>query len=163
MARDKQQRQAEDFTALFELVDFPEAYRITYLAGSIAGPAYDAIRRDFGIIRAEFVLLACLARFEQMKAQDIADISRRPRNTVSRAVHRMVAEGYIERSPDAGDGRQALLRITPAGRALQDKAALYLKKRQDTVLGALSASDRQVFSDLLLKLAVNASKLGDDE
>lgn len=155
----KQSKPSEDFTALFETIGFPEAYRITYLAGSITGPAYDAIKRDFGIIRAEFVLLACLAHFDEMKAQDIADISRRPRNTVSRSVHRMVEEGYIERSPDADDGRQALLRITPAGRALQDKAAQYLKTRQDRVLAALSADDRNAFSDILLKLAINATKL----
>ncbi|WP_299986052.1 MarR family winged helix-turn-helix transcriptional regulator [uncultured Ruegeria sp.] len=162
MTHEKQGKPAEDFISLFETIGFPEAYRITYLAGSIAGPAYDAIKSDFGIIRAEFVLLACLAHFDEMKAQDIADISRRPRNTVSRAVHRMVAEGYIERSPDAEDGRQALLRITPAGRALQDKAAQYLKTRQDRVLAALSADDRKAFSDILLKLAVNATKLDDE-
>ncbi|MDP5219814.1 MarR family transcriptional regulator [Ruegeria sp. 2205SS24-7] len=159
--QEKRSKPDEDFISLFETIGFPEAYRITYLAGSIAGPAYDAIKRDFGIIRAEFVLLACLSHFDEMKAQDIADISRRPRNTVSRAVHRMVAEGYIERSPDAADGRQALLMITPAGRALQDEAAQYLKTRQDKVLAALSADDRKAFSDLLLKLAINASKLDD--
>lgn len=153
------ERHRSDFTSLFETIEFPEAYRMTFLAGSIAGPAYDAIKRDLGIIRAEYVLLACLAHFEKMKAQDVADIARRPRNTVSRAVHRMVAEGYIERAPDEDDGRQALLKITPAGRALQLEAAQYLKTRQDQVLGLLDREERKQFSKLLLKLAVGASKL----
>lgn len=155
------ERQRRDFTSLFEVIEFPEAYRITYLAGSIAGPAYDAIKRDLGIIRAEYVLLACLAHFDELKAQDVADISRRPRNTVSRAVHRMVDEGYIERAPDTEDGRQARLKITSAGRALQIQAAEYLKARQDLVLDLLDPEERRQFSDLLLKLAVGASRLND--
>ncbi|MFK7754944.1 MAG: MarR family winged helix-turn-helix transcriptional regulator [Sedimentitalea sp.] len=156
MGNDKQER---DFSALFDTVEFPEAYRITYLAGAIAVPAYGAIKRDLGIIRAEFVLLACLAHFPQMTAQDVARISQRPRNTVSRSVHRMVAEGYIERAPDARDGRQAQLKITPSGRALQQKAAAYLAGRQDVVLAHLSETERQQFSDLLRKAARGAAEL----
>lgn len=152
-------RKTQDFSKLFEVIAFPEAYRITYLAGSIAGPAYVAIKRDLGIIRAEYVLLVCLAHFDDLKAQDVADLARRPRNTVSRAVHRMVAEGYIERVPDEEDARQARLRITEAGRRMQDRAAAYLKARQDEVLGLLDPADRQHFSELLLKLAVGALRM----
>lgn len=161
MASKGRERQRRDFSSLFEVIEFSDAYRITYLAGSIAGPAYDAIKRDLGIIRAEYVLLACLAHFDELKAQDVADISRRPRNTVSRAVHRMVAEGYIERAPDTEDGRQALLKITPNGRALHLKAAEYLKAQQDLVLDMLDPEEREQFSGLLLKLAVGASRLAD--
>ena len=161
MTNNERERHQRDFTSLFKTIEFPEAYRIAYLAGSISGPAYEVINRDLGIIRAEYVLLACLAHFDEMKAQDVADISRRPRNTVSRAVHRMVAEGYIERTPDTEDGRQARLKITQAGRALHLKAAAKLKSRQDLVLDLLDSEERKLFSDLLLKLAVGASKLSD--
>lgn len=157
MASEKHPVSEGDFTSLFEVIDFPDAYRTTFLAGAIAGPAYGRIKQEFGLIRAEFVLLACLAHFDEMKAQDIADISQRPRNTVSRAVHRMVDEGYIERAPDSRDGRQALLRITPSGRALQKAASRHLCAAQEAVFGALDADERKVFSDLLLKLAVHAS------
>ena len=159
MADRKKERQTRDFTSLLEKIEFPEAYRITFLAGSIAVPAYAAIKRDLGIIRAEYVLLACLAHFEEMTAQDVATVARRPRNTVSRAVHRMVAEGYIERAPDAEDGRQARLKITPAGRALHKKAAKYLKARQDQLLGTLEPEERKQLSALLLKLALGASRM----
>ena len=153
--------EGRDFTALFDLIEFPDAYRTTYLAGSIAIPAYAAIKRDFGIIRAEYVLLACLAHFDGLTAQDVANIARRPRNTVSRAVHRMVAEGYIERAPDAEDGRQSRLRITPAGRVLHGKAAACLTARQDEVLSVFDARERETFSRLLRKAARHAAALED--
>ncbi len=161
MSKDKTDRQPRDFRALFDTIAFPEAYRITYLAGSIANRGYAAIQRDLGIIRAEFVLLACLAHFPEMTAQEVARVSQRPRNTVSRAVHRMVAEGYIERAPDASDGRQARLRITPAGRDLQDRASKYLRSRQDEVLACLEADERAQLSALLRKVARGAALLGD--
>ena len=161
MVRDRNGRRERDFTPLLDTIEFADAYRTTYLAGSIATPAYAAIKRDLGIIRAEYVLLACLAHFDDLTAQDVAHISRRPRNTVSRAVHRMVAEGYIERAPDAEDARQARLRITPAGRALHAKAAMRLKARQEKVLAGLDARERAVFSSLLRKAARQAASLDD--
>lgn len=155
----KGRSRTRDFTSLFDEIEFPDAYRTTYLAGSIAGPAYAAIKRDLGIIRAEYVLLVCLAYFPDLTAQDVARIGRRPRNTVSRAVHRMVAEGFIERAPDAEDARQAHLRITPAGRALHERAAVYLSERQEIVLGALDEEERATFSRLLGKAARHAASL----
>ena len=157
MGKVKREGRARNFKALFDTIEFPEAYRITFLAGSIAGPAYRAIERDLGIIRAEFVLLACLAHFPSMTAQDVAHVSQRPRNTVSRAVHRMVAEGYIERGPDAEDARQARLKITKAGRALHLRAAKYLSERQNLVLSTLDDDERRQFARLLRKAARGAS------
>jgi DNA-binding MarR family transcriptional regulator len=147
-----------DLTAIFDTIEYPDAYRITYLANAIVFPAYAAIQRDFGLVRAEYVLLACLSHFDALTAQDVADISRRPRNTVSRAVHRMVAEGHLTRDPDPRDGRQAVLRITPSGRALHDRIATYLARRQEEVLGGLSASERRTLSKLLRKAALQAAR-----
>lgn len=157
----KKKRQPRDFRDLFDTIEFPQAYRITFLAGSIAGPAYDAIYQDLGIIRAEFVLLACLAHFPEMTAQEVARVSQRPRNTVSRAVHRMLAEGYIERIPHLTDGRQSTLKITPVGQALQREAAQYLRSRQDVVLSSLTADERQQLSALLRKTARAAAARDD--
>ena len=161
MAKDTDDSRMRDFAVLFDTIEFADAYRTTYLAGSIARPAYDAIKQEFGIIRAEYVLLACLAHFDALTAQDVANIARRPRNTVSRAVHRMVAESYIERAPDAEDGRQSRLRITEAGRSLHERAAVYLQDRQEAVLAGLDADERRVFSKLLRKAARHAATLED--
>lgn len=82
-----------DPTRVFYTIEHPEAYRITYLANAIVFPAYAAIKRDFGLVRVEYILLVCLSHYDALTAQDVANISRRPRNTISRAVHRMKSEG----------------------------------------------------------------------
>ncbi len=148
-----------DLTRIFETIEFRDAYRISYLANAIVEPAYDAIRREFGIIRAEYILLVCLAHFPVLTAQDVSRISRRPRNSISRAVHRMLAEQYLDRAPDPDDGRQARLRLTPRGRALHEQIAARLVERQEEVLAALDAKERRQLDGLLRKLALHAAQL----
>ncbi|WP_439143946.1 MarR family winged helix-turn-helix transcriptional regulator [Planktotalea sp.] len=150
-----------NFSSIFDTIEYPEAYRITYLANAIVFPAYAEIKRDFGLVRAEYILLACLSHFDVLTAQDVARISRRPRNTISRAVHRMLDEGYLNRAPDPTDGRQSRLKITPSGRSLHDAISGYLGRRQDEILAVLSPNERKTLANLLKKAALSAAELGD--
>lgn len=159
MVRSTQNKDGRDLTSVFDTIEYPEAYRITYLANAIVFPAYSAIKRDFGLVRAEYILLVCLSHFEQLTAQDVATISRRPRNTISRAVHRMMSEGYIVRSPDLADRRQATLQITAAGRSMHEKISRYLMRRQEEVFGVLTARERRTLSTILKKAALHAAAL----
>ena len=153
------QTSAPDLTRIFDTVEFRDAYRISYLANAIVVPTYEAVRRDFGIIRAEYILLVCLAHFAELTAQDVSRIARLPRNSISRAVHRMLDEGYLDRAPDPHDGRQARLTLTAKGRALHEQIAARLIERQEEVLAALDASERRQLDGLLQKLALHAAEL----
>ncbi len=148
-----------DFTRIFDTIEYPEAYPILYLANAIVLPAYEAMQRDLNLARSEYILLLCLSHLDNLTAQDVANMAQRPRNTISRAVHRMVADAYITREPDHRDARRARLRITEAGRALQLKAVAYLKDRQDEVLGALTGQERETLSAILRKAALHTSAL----
>ena len=148
-----------NLSKIFNTIEYPDADRITYLGNAIVMPAYDAVQRDFGLVRAEYILLVCLSHYDVLTAQDVARIARRPRNTISRAVHRMLKEGHLERAPDPNDGRQARLRITPSGRALHEEIATYLLRRQEEVLSVLSADERRILSGILQKAALHAATL----
>ena len=150
-----------DLTAIFDAVEFRDAYRISYITNAIIVPGYDTIKRDFGLIRAEYLLLLCLAHYPVLSAKDVAKMTRRPRNSISRAVHRMLAVGYIERAPDPDDGRQAKLSITASGRALHDQIAAVLAAREQAVLAPLTADEHKTLDALLDKLARHASSLRD--
>ena len=86
-----------DYSNIFEAVEFPDAYKVSYLANAIVFPTYEDVRKDFGLVRAEYHLLLCLAHYSELTAQDVARITRRPRNSISRAVHRMLDLGFIKR------------------------------------------------------------------
>lgn len=155
----EQNTDGPDLTQIFESAEFSDAYRISYLANAIVVPTYDDIRRDFGIIRAEYLLLLCLAHNPVLTAQDVARMTRRPRNSISRSVHRMLNEGYLDRVPDPEDGRQARLSITPEGRALHEKIVTYIVRREAEILDILADDERESLRKTLQKLAKHAATL----
>lgn len=142
-------------------VEFRDAALLSFVTSAIIVPAYDAVKQDFGIIRAEYMLLLCLSHYPVLTAQDISRLTGRPRNSISRAVHRMLAVGYIERVPDPDDKRQARLSVTPAGRELHDKIAECIRQRQEEALGGLEPGERKTLAKLLHKAALYAAALED--
>lgn len=150
---------AADPNHIFQSVEFRDAYRMSYLTNAVTVTTYDDVRRDFGIIRAEYLLLLCLAHYSVLSAQDVSRLTRRPRNSISRAVHRMLDDGYLTRVPDPDDGRQALLTITPAGRKLHAQIAARLKERQEEVLAPLSAAERKQLDKILQKVSAHTASL----
>ena len=148
-----------DYSNIFEAVEFPDAYKVSYLANAIVFPTYEDVRKDFGLVRAEYHLLLCLAHYSELTAQDVARITRRPRNSISRAVHRMLDLGFLKRVPDPSDARQAKLRITKEGKIMHEKISKYLVAREAEIFSVLSESERTQFSYLIRKLANFASTL----
>lgn len=134
-------------------VEFRDAALLSFVTSAIIVPAYDEVKREFGIIRAEYMLLLCLSHYPVLTAQDVSRLTGRPRNSISRAVHRMLADGHIERAPDPEDGRQARLTITETGRAIHGRIAELMQQRQETVLGGLKPDERNALRALLEKAA----------
>ena len=135
------------------------AYRLSYVTSALVGPGYDEVKRQTGLIRGEYLLLLCLAQVPVATAQDVARMTRRPRNSISRSVHRMLDEGYIDRAPDPSDGRQARLTITEKGRAMQARIEAILAEREDEVFACLSPRDHATLDAILRKLTSHAARL----
>ena len=153
-------RKAElNYSNIFESVEFPDTYKVSYLANAIVFPTYEDVRKDFGLVRAEYHLLLCLAHYSELTAQDVARITRRPRNSISRAVHRMLDLGFLKRVPDPSDARQAKLQITKEGKIMHNKISKYLVSREAEIFSVLSESERKHFRGLIRKLANFASTL----
>lgn len=153
----RKERSQIDVTDFLDEVEFRDAAFLSYVTSAIIVPAYDDIKRDYGIIRAEYVLLLCLSHYPVLTAQDVSCLSGRPRNSISRAVNRMLQEGHIKRVPDPDDGRQAKLSVTRSGRSLHRKIAADMASRQEQILCALSSRERETLGKLLRKTAIHAS------
>ena len=150
--------ETEDLTALFERAEIRDLYRFSYIANALILPVYDEVKRDFGLSRGEYLLLFCLSYFPVLTARDVAEMTKRPRNSISRAVHRMLDEGYIDRVPDPEDGRQARLTLSASGRALHARVLERFKSRETAGFGILDAEDRRALDRILCKLALHAAQ-----
>lgn len=133
-------------------VEFRDAALLSFVTSAIIVPAYDTVKREAGITRAEYLLLLCLSHYPALTAQDVSRLTGRPRNSISRAVHRMLAVGHLSRQQDPSDARQAQLTITPTGRALHEQIAETLRLAQEDVLSALTAAERETVVGLLRKV-----------
>ena len=146
-----------DLKAIFSRNEVRDTFRISFMANSLVLPVYDEIKREHGLSRGEYLLLFCLTHLSELTAQDVANMTGRPRNSISRAVHRMLSEGYIDRTPDPDDGRQANLTIMPKGRALHEKIVQRFVARENELLGVLDRQDRDALDRILEKLVLRTA------
>ena len=153
----EQEAPPRDLKAIFSRNEVRDTFRISFMANSLVLPVYDAIKRDHGLSRGEYLLIFCLAHLPELTAQDVANMTGRPRNSISRAVHRMLSEGYIDRTPDPDDGRQANLTITPKGRKLHEKIVQGFIARENDLLGVLNRQDREALDRILEKLVLRTA------
>ena len=143
-----------------EKVEFRDAALLSFVTSAIIVPAYDAVKRDLGITRSEYLLLMALSHYPVLTAQDVSRLSGRPRNSISRAVHRMLAVGHLARDPDPTDARQARLSITETGRALHRQIADRIRVYQEEVLSPLTEQERETVVNLLTKVVAQRPSAG---
>lgn len=148
-----------DPTLIFDTVEFPDAYKISYLANAIIVPTYEDVLKAYGLLRTEYHLLMCLSHYPVLASTEVARLTRMPRNSISRAVKRMEKEGYVTRKQDPDDLRKSKLKATISGQKLHDQVAARFVKREAEILRALSSRERAQFQNMLSKLAVHAANL----
>ncbi|MEM7190661.1 MAG: MarR family transcriptional regulator [Pseudomonadota bacterium] len=156
---EKSGTQGPDVSGFLNRAELYGAYRMSYLTSAIVEPGYDDVRRETGLIRGEYLLLLCLTHEPVLTAQDVARMTRRPRNSISRAVHRMLDEGFIDRAPDPDDGRQSRLTITEKGREMQKRCEDILGARAREVLDVLSDQDTAALDRIIRELVRHAVSL----
>jgi DNA-binding MarR family transcriptional regulator len=131
-------------------------YRISYLANFYSGPIYRALEADEGLTRSDFIVVVCLAHCGSLTAQDISNMTGRPKNSLSRAVHKLVARGLITRVAAPADPRQAQLDLTATGREAFDRIMPRFVTREAAMMSPLTTAEQREFDRLLGKLVHRA-------
>ncbi len=138
-------------------------YWISYLANHFTIPAYRDIAGQLDLNRHEALILLSLGSLQDgLTAGDIANLSGRPKNSISRAVASLERRKMIRRRAHATDRRQQLLTMTSAGRTHFETINRQLQDRAQMATGVLSASERKQLSGLLTKLVKGSFEWMDD-
>lgn len=128
---------------------------------------YDAarlLRRDFerrakqlGLTRAQWSVLAHLARNEGTNQAAAADVLEIEPITLVRLLDRLEAAGWVERRPDPNDRRARLLYLTEKAHPILDQMfALSLETREQALIG-VSEPERDAMMAMLIKIRQNLS------
>jgi MarR family transcriptional regulator, transcriptional regulator for hemolysin len=106
---------------------------------------------QFGITRAQWVVLVRLDRFEGLKQSELADMLDLQPITLTRLLDRLCDCGLIERRPDPNDRRAKRLFLTAAARPLLER----LGKLGDSLMAtALAGVEPESVERMIGQLAI---------
>ena len=143
--------------AILENNPLPIAYRLNYLANFYVGPLMKSMEQKLGMTRPEWIVLFCLTRRSGLSAQQISDVTGRPKTSISAAVKQLQSKKLLSRTVDAKDGRRRVLQITEAGRRIYGKILEGFVHREAEMIACLSKSERSSFLQLLNKMIDNSA------
>jgi MarR family transcriptional regulator, transcriptional regulator for hemolysin len=106
---------------------------------------------QFGITRAQWVVLVRLDRFEGIKQSELAEMLDLQPITLTRLLDRLCDNGLIERRADPNDRRAKRLFLTPAARPMLER----LGDLGDELMGtALAGVQREAIEKMVAQLAI---------
>ena len=102
-------------------VEFPREksleYQVNHLARLLAAALRERIE-PHGVVPGQFAQLLALLERDGISQSELCAEVRIDQSTMSHTLKRMERDGLVSRSPDPGDQRRALIRLTPRAREL---------------------------------------------
>jgi MarR family transcriptional regulator, transcriptional regulator for hemolysin len=105
---------------------------------------------QFGITRAQWVVLVRLDRFEGLKQSELADMLDLQPITLTRLLDRLCRSGLIERRPDPNDRRANRLYLTASARPLLERLG---DLGDELMATALAGVERESIERMVAQLA----------
>lgn len=136
-------------------------YRLSVLTNQVSSAIARHYSERFGLTIPEWRIMAVLGEIPGLSARDVAARTAMDKVQVSRAVASLIEAGRVERTPDDEDGRVGHLELTRAGRAVYNQIVPLALRLEEQFLTTLSATERNLFDRLLVKLGKRAQILSD--
>lgn len=131
----------------------PTAYRLNYVANRFTAALYAEIAERSGLDRARFVAMLCLSRVGEATAQEIAEATHRPKNSLSRAIRQLEADGLVRRRSDPDDARRQPMCLTRRGEDALAATLPIAREHERRMLDPLTVDETAQLDALLSKLA----------
>jgi DNA-binding MarR family transcriptional regulator len=113
---------------------------------------FDQWARNYGMTRAQGVILVRLERQPGISQNEMAALCEVEPITVGRLVDRLEARGLIERRPDPTDRRVRRLHLLPAAQAVLAEILAYRMELLELVTGGVDPAKVGIMVDVLLHM-----------
>lgn len=127
-------------------------YRIN-VAGWFTSRALARIYGEhFGIGIPEWRVIAMLGQFDKLTSRDIGEHSRMHKTKVSRAVTELESRGWVERSENRADRREAFVALSGPGRRIYEQIVPMALAFEQRMMAGIGEEDRKTFEAVLALL-----------
>ena len=127
-------------------------YRLSVLSNRISDAIAKEYSRRYSLGVTEWRVMAVLGRWPGLSASQVAQRTAMDKVAVSRAVARLLEAGRLSRTADSGDRRRAMLRLSPAGQAIQDEVVPHARGFEERLLDGMPQDERRLLFGLLDRL-----------
>lgn len=134
-------------------------YRVNVLASLLSQALTRVYAQRYGIAIAEWRVLVTLGQFNVLTGKQIGSVSHMHKTKVSRAVAMLERRKLLTRRVNRQDLREALLSLTPEGRAVYQELAPHAATFAQQLLDVLDPDDRKALDRALTQLTARSSKL----
>ncbi|ALG67574.1 MarR family winged helix-turn-helix transcriptional regulator [Beggiatoa leptomitoformis] len=128
------------------------SFQLMRLSNVLALGASRYYTTRFNIGLTEWRVLATIARYAPISAQEVSKRTGVDKGWVSRAVNSLLSRHWIIREPNPEDGRILKLTLTTEGIAVHQEGISAATKRQKRLLTNVSITEQQLLMDLLIRL-----------
>lgn len=134
--------------------------RITYRFSVISNMIVRTVARMYGpkyrLVPANWKAMAAIGRYGPMSAKDVCGRTTVEPDKVTRAVDRLVALGFVQRTRDPHDKRRVVLLLTRGGRKVYEDVEAATRRVELLLLSGLTTRERQELERITTKLQTRA-------
>ena len=115
-----------------------------------------AYQDDAGMALGEGRCLSAVASFGPLSVKDLAGWANLDKGQASRAAQALAEQGLVRKDAHARDGRGVVLALTPKGERTWHALREVIARRNDEILGCLSAAEQRQLDSMLDRLVEHA-------
>jgi DNA-binding MarR family transcriptional regulator len=127
--------------------------RVAVVSNRYLYPLYAELERKHKLLRDDVAVINCLSITSATTAQEIVRYTGRPKNSISRAVTKLEANGILHRKAHLRDGRASTLTLTLRGKKLFSQIEHFFDERDQRLIEVLSEQEKHEFSRLLTRIS----------
>ena len=134
------------------------SYRFSVISSMVVRAVASMYGPKYGLLPPNWKAMAAIGRYGPMSAKDVCARTTVEPDKVTRAVDRLVALRYVQRTKDGLDRRRVVLLLTPVGRKVYEDIEDTTRRIELLLLDALSTREREALDRITTKLLGQAER-----
>ena len=128
-------------------------YRLSILSKRVSGRIAETYGDEFAISVTEWRIMAVLAEYLDISADEVSNKTRIEKSILSRAISKLLNRNLLNREIDPADKRRSMLKLSSTGQSIYDM--------EKELLNCFNAEETEAPSKLVDRLYEHARQLGD--